>query len=131
MAYVLVSYALIHVLYIVRALFHLSSQHESAHRSLLTLAEARGLNAFGFPMIDIYTYPLPASPPFPFSVTPPALAEAGKLISADPNLRSATGVAYTRTLTLLRRELGPHFNLEKVCRDFPTLQIVSLIPDDI
>ena len=32
----------------------------------------------------------------------------------DPYVRSATSLAYSRTLDLLRRQMGPHFDLEKL-----------------
>lgn len=44
----------------------------------------------------------------------PALIVAGEKSSADPYVRSATGVSYTRTLDLLKRTLGPHYDLEKL-----------------
>ena len=44
----------------------------------------------------------------------PAQVIAGEKLTYDPYLRSATGLAYTRTLVLLQRELGPHYDLEKL-----------------
>ncbi|OSC99467.1 NTF2-like protein [Trametes coccinea BRFM310] len=67
------------------------------------------------PPIAVHAYPLvPASPPFPFLAGPPIDHASGKVGTIDPHLRSANNLAYTRTLELLRRELGPHFPLEKL-----------------
>ncbi|OBZ79432.1 hypothetical protein A0H81_00821 [Grifola frondosa] len=68
-----------------------------------------------YPPVAVYTYPLvPSLPPFPFVLGAPTLLAKGKVPSADPYIRSANGLSYTRTLELLRRQLGPHFNLEKL-----------------
>lgn len=65
--------------------------------------------------LAFFTYPLvPASPPFPFATKAPALVVAGETSGVDPYVRSATSLAYSRTLDLLRRQLGPRFDLEKL-----------------
>lgn len=55
-----------------------------------------------------------SDPPFPLLMKPPALLSAGEVLSVDPYLRSATGLAHTRTLELLKRNIGPHFDFEKL-----------------
>ncbi|KAL7285108.1 hypothetical protein ACG7TL_000200 [Trametes sanguinea] len=98
-------------------LFHLSSKQELLHYSLEQLAETKSMDTptSRHPPIAVHAYPLvPASPPFPFLAGPPIDHASGKVGTIDPHLRSANNLAYTRTLELLRRELGPHFPLEKL-----------------
>lgn len=63
--------------------------------------------AHGYPKVT-------AIPPFPFSTLPPLLQSQNAAATVDPYIRSAVGLSYTRTLELLRRHLGPHFELEKL-----------------
>ncbi|PIL31688.1 hypothetical protein GSI_06391 [Ganoderma sinense ZZ0214-1] len=97
--------------------FHLSAKQEILYASLLDIAEQRslGLHTSKPPPVSIFTYPLvTVSPPFPFEAGPPIDHASGKVKTIAPYLRSANNLSYTRTLTLLRRELGPHFPLEKL-----------------
>ncbi|KAI0660349.1 NTF2-like protein [Cubamyces menziesii] len=102
---------------VIPTLFHLSSKQEVLHASLLELAETKSTDipTSRFPPIAVHAYPLvPVFPPFPFLAGPPIDHASGKVGTIDPHLRSANNLAYTRTLELLRRELGPHFPLEKL-----------------
>ncbi|KAH9081995.1 hypothetical protein EDB83DRAFT_2335960 [Lactarius deliciosus] len=97
---------------------HLSSSQEATHAAFQLLADSessRLRSASEYPPITVYTYPsVPFDPPFPFKTKAPALVQAGESSSVDPYIRSATNLSYSRTLALLRRELGPHFDLEKL-----------------
>ncbi|KAI0361328.1 NTF2-like protein [Trametes cingulata] len=100
---------------VVPTLVHLSSKQETLHASLLALAAEKSTDipTSRYPPIDVHAYPfIPASPPFPFQAGPPIDHASGKIGTIDPHLRSANNLSYTRTLELLRRELGPHFPLE-------------------
>lgn len=44
----------------------------------------------------------------------PALITAQENSEVDIYVRSAVGLSYSRTLDLLRRQLGPRFDLEKL-----------------
>lgn len=67
------------------------------------------------PPVTIFTYPfVSATPPFPFEAGAPIDHASGKIKSVAPYLRSANNLSYTRTLEILRRELGPHYPLEKL-----------------
>ena len=67
------------------------------------------------PPIAIFTYPfVDSNPPFPFTAGPPIDHASGKITTIAPYLRSANNLSYTRTLEVLRRELGPHYPLEKL-----------------
>lgn len=97
--------------------FHLSAKQEALHAFLLDISEqhALGLPTSKPPPVSIFTYPLVSVwPPFPFEAGPPIDHASGKIRTIAPHLRSANNLSYTRTLTLLRRELGPHFPLEKL-----------------
>ncbi|KAH8997614.1 hypothetical protein EDB92DRAFT_2052503 [Lactarius akahatsu] len=97
---------------------HLSSSQEATHAVFQLLADSDSSqlrSASEYPPITVYTYPsVPFDPPFPFKTKVPALVQAGESSSVDPYIRSATNLSYSRTLALLRRELGPHFDLEKL-----------------
>ncbi|KAH9025896.1 hypothetical protein EDB85DRAFT_210550 [Lactarius pseudohatsudake] len=97
---------------------HLSSSQEATHAVFQLLADSESSqlrSASEYPPITVYTYPsVPFDPPFPFKTKAPALVQAGESSSVDPYIRSATNLSYSRTLALLRRELGPHFDLEKL-----------------
>ena len=120
-------------------IIHLSAKQEALHASLQALAEekAAGIPTSRPPPVTIYTYPfVSASPPFPFEAGPPIDHASGKVSSIAPYLRSANNLSYTRTLALLRRELGPHFPFEKLwekhtyfvslCGDFLGTGVLSL-----
>lgn len=101
-----------------RTIFHLASKQEDLHASLLPLADPEldpTLATLSFPPVVIHTYPrVSDSPPFPYLTKPPALMVEGERSTLDPHIRSAHNLSYTRTLELLKRTLGPHFNLEKL-----------------
>ena len=68
-----------------------------------------------YPPVAVYTYPqVTAAPPFAYNQKAPALVVPGEKSSTDPYSRSAVSLSYSRTLELLRRQLGPHFELEKL-----------------
>ncbi|THH11749.1 hypothetical protein EW146_g7942 [Bondarzewia mesenterica] len=98
---------------------HLASVQEKLHASLSLLTTPDSLLYELTPSdhlpIAVFTYPMvSASPPFPFSTKAPALVKAGESFSVDPYVRSAVSLSYSRTLELLRRQLGPHFDLERL-----------------
>ena len=99
-------------------IIHLSSSQEETHAAFQLLADSESSqlrSANEYPPITVYTYPrVPFDPPFPFRSKAPALVQAGESSTVDPYIRSATNLSYSRTLALLRRELGPHFDLEKL-----------------
>ncbi|KDQ63483.1 hypothetical protein JAAARDRAFT_379910 [Jaapia argillacea MUCL 33604] len=100
-------------------IIHLASSQELLHAQILALADSNlashRLPSSAYTPITTYTYPfVPESPPFPLLKKAPAQVKAGETSATDPYIRSATGVSYTRTLALLRRHLGPHFDLEKL-----------------
>jgi hypothetical protein len=65
--------------------------------------------------IQVNVYPkVPSVPPFPYAMKAPALITANENSGTDIYTRSAVSVSYSRTLDLLRRELGPRFDLEKL-----------------
>ena len=97
----------------------MASSQEMAHAALQSLVVSGALPAprttAEHVPLSFFTYPLvPASPPFPFAAKAPALVVPGETSSVNPHVRSATSLAYSRTLDLLRRQLGPHFDLEKL-----------------
>ncbi|KAI1793825.1 NTF2-like protein [Ganoderma leucocontextum] len=101
----------------VPTVFHLSAKQEVLQASLLDIAEqeALGIPTSKPPPVSVFTYPLvSSSPPFPFEAGPLIDHASGKIRTIAPHLRSANNLSYTRTLTLLRSELGPHFPLEKL-----------------
>ncbi|EJD03993.1 uncharacterized protein FOMMEDRAFT_140082 [Fomitiporia mediterranea MF3/22] len=102
--------------------FHLAAAQEKLQASLLSLTDTRGLSyslkPTQFPPVLVYTYPLvPVTPAFPLLTTAPAAVVPGQNTAVDPHVLSATNIAYTRSLELLRREIGPRFDLEKVWND--------------
>ncbi|CAL1695234.1 unnamed protein product [Somion occarium] len=101
------------------SIFHLSSSQENFQASLAILSDPTALGytlpTSAYHPITVHSYPkVPANPPFPFLMKAPALVTAGEKSSADPYIRSATGVSYTRTLELLKRALGPHYDFERL-----------------
>ncbi|KAI8980744.1 NTF2-like protein [Trametes punicea] len=110
---------LVHGTRTIPTLFHLSSKQEALHASLLERVEEKSTGipppTSKYPPIAVHAYPLvPASPPFPFLAGAPIDHASGRVGTIDPHLRSANNLAYTRSLELLRRELGPHFPLEQL-----------------
>ncbi|KAI0801001.1 hypothetical protein C8Q74DRAFT_459901 [Fomes fomentarius] len=102
---------------VVPTIFHLAAKQEALHASLQAIAEekAAGIPTSRPPPVTIFTYPfVSASPPFPFEAGPPIDHASGKITTIAPHLRSANNLSYTRTLEVLRRELGPHYPLEKL-----------------
>jgi len=103
----------------VPTIFHISSSQENIHASLLSLVDPANLTYRlkvneAFPLA-VHTYPrVPASPAFPLLTTAPAAVVPGRTTSVDVYIVSATNIAYTKTLELLRREIGPALDLEKI-----------------
>ena len=96
-------------------MFHIASSQEALHASLLPLTELSGFRIKEAPPIQLHTYPLvPVSPPFPLLAQAPTSVKPGQTRPIDPNVLSATNLAYSRTLTLLKREVGPYFDLERI-----------------
>lgn len=98
-------------------LVHLSHKQETLHASLAAAADPRTygytLPTSAYPPIAVHVYPaVQPMPPFPYLMKAPVLVTAGEKSAADTYIRSATGLSYTRTLELLRRQLGPHYDLE-------------------
>ncbi|KAN0134821.1 NTF2-like protein [Lactarius tabidus] len=104
--------------HVLPTIIHLSSSQEESHAAFQLLADSESSqlrSANEYPPITVYTYPrVPFDPPFPFRSKAPALVQAGESSTVNPYIRSATNLSYSRTLALLRRELGPHFDLEKL-----------------
>ncbi|KLO14497.1 NTF2-like protein [Schizopora paradoxa] len=96
----------------IKYMFHLAAAQETLHASLLPAFE----ETVEFPVVDVHTYPLvPVSPPFPLLSRAPVSVVPGQSLTAiNAHILSATNVAYSKSLALLRREIGPHFNLEKI-----------------
>ncbi len=100
-----------------RTIFHLSTNQDALNASLVEMIDSISLQhavpTSCYPPVVVHTYPkVTADPPFPYSMKAPALVIAGETSSVGPYIRSAVGLSYTRTLELLRRHLGPHFDLE-------------------
>ncbi|PSR75864.1 hypothetical protein PHLCEN_2v8778 [Hermanssonia centrifuga] len=98
-------------------IFHLSTNQDALNASLVEMIDSISLQhavpTSCYPPVVVHTYPkVTADPPFPYSMKAPALVTAGETSSVGPYIRSAVGLSYTRTLELLRRHLGPHFDLE-------------------
>ncbi|KAF9244618.1 NTF2-like protein [Melanogaster broomeanus] len=99
--------------------FHLASSQETLHASLLPLEDPANLGyalpTHSHPPVKVYTYPFVShSPPFPFSAEAPVRVKVGEPCTIDAYTRSAVNLSLTRTLEVLKRYLGPHFNLEKL-----------------
>ena len=104
-----------------RTTFHLASKQEKLHASLLPYTNPASFplelqaSSRQYPAIIIHTYPLiPLTPAFPLLTTAPAAIVPGQTSNTDPYILSANNLAYTRTLELLKREIGPRFDLEKI-----------------
>lgn len=95
---------------------HLALSQETLHASLLPFAEAQTLATLPSgspPPIRVFAYPLvQPSPPFPLLATPMARVRPGHRETVAPHVRSAISLSYSRTLALLRQQLGPWFDLE-------------------
>ncbi|KAI5123621.1 hypothetical protein M0805_003435 [Coniferiporia weirii] len=101
------------------ALFHFASSQEKLHASLLLLTDPANLSyrlkPSEFSPVTIHAYPLiPVSPAFPIIAKAPASVVPGQGSPVDPHVLSATNLAYTKTLDLLRRSIGPRFDLEQI-----------------
>ena len=119
-----------------RTMFHIASSQEALHASILPLTEPTGLpyklKAKDIPPIQVYSYPLvPATPPFPFLAQAPTSVMPGKSKAIDPYVLSASNISYSRSLALLKREIGPHFDLEKIWGQhiYYVREITSLLSD--
>ena len=100
-------------------IFHLASSQEALASSVIAITNPENVEysipTASYPPVTVYPYPqVLAKPPFPFGMKAPALVTAGEKSTTDPYTRSAVSLAYTRSLELLRRHLGPHFELEKL-----------------
>ncbi|KAF8560286.1 NTF2-like protein [Imleria badia] len=99
--------------------FHLASSQEKFHASMQPLEDPANLG-YALPThvhhpIKAYTYPFVShSPPFPFSAGAPVQVTIGEPRIVDAYTRSANNLSLTRTLEILKRCLGPHFNFEKL-----------------
>ncbi|KAI0348365.1 NTF2-like protein [Trametopsis cervina] len=101
----------------VPTLLHLSSTQGDIELAAIEATSAIDPSSTGSLLqpIQAFTYPkVTSSPPFPFNMKPPALIVAEESTSVDIYTRSAVGLSYSRTLDLLRRQLGPRFDLEKL-----------------
>ena len=102
-----------------RTIFHIPSSQEDFHATLISFTDPTSLPYKlevneAFPLV-VHTYPkVPTSPAFPLLTTAPAAVVPGQKISVDPYIVSATNIAYTKTLELLRKEIGPALDLEKI-----------------
>jgi len=97
-------------------ILHIAESQTSLGASAkLIVSRATGLthNQSSRPPVRVFSYPaVGESPPFPLLQTPPALVKPGHNEHVAPAVRSAVNLSYTRTLELLRQELGPRFDLE-------------------
>ncbi|KAL0951305.1 hypothetical protein HGRIS_008012 [Hohenbuehelia grisea] len=99
--------------------FHLPASQETLHANLAEYCDSSTydyhLHTSAPPPVSIYTYPLvPESPPFPLLTKAPAQIIPGDAPPITPHVRSATSLSLSRTLALLRRCIGPHFDLEAI-----------------
>lgn len=100
-------------------MFHLASSQEKFHACIQPLEDPANLG-YALPTyvhhpIKAYTYPFVShSPPFPFTAGAPVQVTIGEPCIVDAYIRSANNLSLTRTLEILKRCLGPHFNFEKL-----------------
>ncbi|KAI0687790.1 NTF2-like protein [Cytidiella melzeri] len=95
-------------------LLHLNSSQEELNLSVIDVASTSEFTAILHP-IQAHVYPkVTSSRPFPYDMKAPALITAEEKSEVDIYTRSAVSLSYSRTLDLLRRELGPRFDLEKL-----------------
>ncbi|KAH7883508.1 NTF2-like protein [Phlebopus sp. FC_14] len=99
--------------------FHLASAQEALHASILPLEDPINLGydlpTHSHPPVKVYTYPFVSHlPPFPFAAEAPVQVKVGPAHPIDAYTRSAAGLSLTRTLEVIKRHLGPHFNFEKL-----------------
>ncbi|GJE85706.1 NTF2-like protein [Phanerochaete sordida] len=102
---------------LVPTLVHLASSQEDLHASIVKHSVDPGyeIEVSDFNPVTVQTYPkVSANPPFPFTTLPPLLQLQAAATIVDSYLRSAVGLSYTRSLELLKRHLGPHYDLEKL-----------------
>ncbi|KAF4572996.1 hypothetical protein EYR36_007506 [Pleurotus pulmonarius] len=95
------------------SVFHIPASQELLHAALIPHTQTEQLsNSRSHPVISVFTYPLvPEKIPFPLMLNAPSRAARETVC---PHIRSATTLSLTRTLTLLRRCIGPYFDLESV-----------------
>ncbi|KAG5221630.1 NTF2 protein [Salix suchowensis] len=95
------------------SVFHIPASQELLHAALVPHTQAeQPNNGRSHPVISLFTYPLvPEKCPFPLMLNAPSRAARETVC---PHIRSATTLSLTRTLTLLRRCIGPYFDLESV-----------------
>lgn len=99
--------------------FHLAASQESLQALILPYEDPSSfdyeLPTHSHPPVKAYTYPLmSASPPFPFGLSAPTATAKDTVTPTNSYLRSACSLSHSRTLELLKRHLGPHFNFEKL-----------------
>lgn len=114
-----------------RTLLHLSTSQEDLQASAIEAAASleHTLAASAHQPVQAHVYPrVSSSPPFPFTMKAPALVIAEERSSVDIYTRSAVGLSYSRTLELLRRQLGPHFDLEKLWEKHTYYVRLSRVP---
>ncbi|KAI0033414.1 hypothetical protein K488DRAFT_77907 [Vararia minispora EC-137] len=103
----------------IQTLVHLASSQETVHAALQEIMTSDLLPAprtsADYALLTVHAYPkVEVSPPFPYLGKAPATVVAGEKSTVEPSILSATSLAYSRTLDLLRRQLGPHFPLENL-----------------
>ncbi|KIP12520.1 hypothetical protein PHLGIDRAFT_113602 [Phlebiopsis gigantea 11061_1 CR5-6] len=104
---------------LVPTIIHAATTQEELHASVIkhTIDPGYKPDVAAYNPVVVHAYPrVSAIPPFPFTSLAPiqqlqGLRHEG---SVDPYIRSAVSLSYTRSLELLRRQLGPHFDLEKL-----------------
>jgi len=98
---------------IIPTVFHLTSTQEDLHASLLPLTDPSALGyqlpTSSYPPVTVHVYPKVTLSAF--LSTPPAFATAD---DSEPFIRSAKSLSLTRTLEILKRHIGPHFDFGKL-----------------
>ena len=117
-----------------RTLVHTAPSQEELHASVVkhTVDPGYELDVAMYNPVVVHAYPrVSAVPPFPFTSLAPIQQLEGLRHdgTVDPYIRSAVSLSYTRSLELLRRQLGPHFELEKLweLHTFYVSEIASLV----
>ena len=98
---------------------HLSTEQERLKESLTKLSDPSNFpwnfSVSSHNPINVNVYPgVFVSPPFPLLSTPPVDVTPTNKPTDDVYVRSATGLAYTKSLEFIRRTLGPYFDFEKL-----------------
>ncbi|KAJ8702499.1 hypothetical protein PTI98_001207 [Pleurotus ostreatus] len=109
------------------SVFHIPASQELIHAALIPHTQTEQLNnSRSHPTISVFTYPLvPEKFPFPLMLNAPSRAARETVC---PHIRSATTLSLTRTLTLLRRCIGPYFDLESVWEQHAHYEFVERDP---